>query len=183
MTEKILIIDDDPILLNLIKKHLTTRNYAVVTATRGEEGLRLVEETRPHLVILDIMIPGINGWEICRRIRQVSTVPIIMLTALGSQTDIVRGLEAGADDVKEAEDEYEVIAAPASFESVKRAIDHQGISCTFSELTMIPTNTVRVEGKKAQQMLNLMQALEDNEDVSHVYANFDIPDDVMEALG
>ncbi|MBN1992268.1 MAG: response regulator transcription factor [Anaerolineae bacterium] len=98
MGEKILVIDDDPVLLGLIEKNLNARAYEVFMAANGEDGLRLLEETRPHLVILDVMIPGLNGWEVCRRIRKVSTVPVIMLTALGSQEDIVRGLEAGADD-------------------------------------------------------------------------------------
>jgi YebC/PmpR family DNA-binding regulatory protein len=90
-------------------------------------------------------------------------------------------LEAGAEDVKEGETEFEVIADPADFESVKGAIDEAGLPYTFAEVTMIPQNTVKLEGKKAEQMLNLMQALEDNDDVSNIYANFDIPDEVMEA--
>jgi transcriptional/translational regulatory protein YebC/TACO1 len=91
-------------------------------------------------------------------------------------------LEAGADDVKEEETEFDVITDPSDFEPVKKAFDDAGLSYTFSEVTMIPKNTVKVEGKKAQQMVNLMQALEDNDDVSNVYANFDISDEVLEAL-
>lgn len=92
-------------------------------------------------------------------------------------------LEAGAEDVKEQGADFEVITDPSDFEAVKKAVDEAGLPYTFSEVTMIPRNTVGVEGKKAQQMLNLMQALEDHDDVSHVYANFDISDEVMEALG
>ncbi len=91
-------------------------------------------------------------------------------------------LEAGAEDVKEEETEFEVITDVSDFESVKNAIDGAGIPYTFAEITMAPKNTVKVEGKKAQQILNLMQGLEDIDDVSHVYANFDMPDEVMEAL-
>jgi YebC/PmpR family DNA-binding regulatory protein len=92
-------------------------------------------------------------------------------------------LEAGAEDVREEETEFEVISSPSDFEAVKSAMDGAGLPYTVAEIGMIPKNTVKVEGKKAQQMLNLMQALEDNDDVSHVYANFDISDDVLEALG
>ena len=92
-------------------------------------------------------------------------------------------LEAGAEDVREEETEFEIISDPSDFESVKAAIDGAGLSYSLAEITMIPKNTVKLEGKKAQQMLNLMQALEDNDDVSHVYANFDISDEVLEALG
>ena len=91
-------------------------------------------------------------------------------------------LEAGAEDMRESDGEFEVITAPSDFEEVKNAIDKAGLSYTFCELTMVPKNTVKVEGKKAQQMVNLMQALEDLDDVSHVYANFDISDEIMEDL-
>ncbi len=91
-------------------------------------------------------------------------------------------LEAGAEDVREGDSEFEVITEPSDFETVKKAIEDHGIPYSVAEISMIPKNTVKLDGKKAQQMLSLMQALEDNDDVSHVYANFDIPDDVMEAL-
>lgn len=98
MAEKILVVDDDPGLVQLIETGLRQDSYDTITASNGEEGLRLLAELRPHLVILDIMMPSMDGWEFCSRVRKVSTVPIIMLTALGSQSDIVRGLNVGADD-------------------------------------------------------------------------------------
>ena len=91
-------------------------------------------------------------------------------------------LEAGAEDVIEEETEFEVVTAPTDFEAVKKAIDDAGLPYTLAEVTKIPKNMVKIEGKKAQQMINLMQALEDHDDVNHVYANFDIADDVMEAM-
>jgi YebC/PmpR family DNA-binding regulatory protein len=91
-------------------------------------------------------------------------------------------LEAGADDVNEEETEFEVITAPSNFEAVKKAIDAAGLPYTYAEVTKIPKSTVKVEGKKAQQMLSLMQGLEDHDDVSNVYANFDISEAEMEAL-
>ena len=92
-------------------------------------------------------------------------------------------LESGADDVKEEDDELEVLIPPSDFESVKQAFDDAGLEYSMAEVSMIPQNTVKLEGKKAEQMLNLMEALEDNDDVNNVYANFDIPDEVMEAIG
>jgi YebC/PmpR family DNA-binding regulatory protein len=91
-------------------------------------------------------------------------------------------LEAGAEDVIEEGTEFEVVTAPTDFETVKKAIDDAGLPYTLAEVTKIPKNMVKIEGKKAQQMINLMQALEDHDDVNHVYANFDIADDVMEAM-
>ena len=91
-------------------------------------------------------------------------------------------LEAGAEDVQEEEKEFEIYTAPADFEAVKQALDDAGISYHLAEISMIPQNTVELEGKRAEQMIKLMEALEDNDDISNVYANFDISDDVMEAM-
>jgi YebC/PmpR family DNA-binding regulatory protein len=91
-------------------------------------------------------------------------------------------LEAGAEDVKEEEHEFEVLIDPSDFESVKQAFDDAQINYNLAEVSMVPQNTVNLEGKKAEQMIKLMEALEDNDDISNVYANFDIPDDVMEAM-
>jgi YebC/PmpR family DNA-binding regulatory protein len=91
-------------------------------------------------------------------------------------------LEAGAEDIKEGEKEFEVITKPSLFEQVKTAIEGTGLTYALAEITMIPQTTTILEGKNAQQMLTLMELLEDNDDVNHVYANFDIPDEVMEAI-
>ena len=91
-------------------------------------------------------------------------------------------LEAGAEDIKEEEKEFEVITEPSLFEQVKTAIERTGLTYALAEITMIPQTTTTLEGKNAQQMLTLMELLEDNDDVNHVYANFDIPDEVMEAI-
>jgi len=92
-------------------------------------------------------------------------------------------LEAGAEDVKEEGNDFEVITDTSDFEAVKQAIEDANITYSVAEISMIPKNTVKIEGKKAEQMLSLMEALEDNDDVNNVYANFDISDDVLEAIG
>jgi transcriptional/translational regulatory protein YebC/TACO1 len=92
-------------------------------------------------------------------------------------------LEAGAEDVKEGAGEFEVTTDPSDFEPVKKAFDDAGMAYSVAEITMIPKNEVKLEGKKAEQMLSLMETLEDHDDINHVYANFDIPEEVMEAIG
>jgi YebC/PmpR family DNA-binding regulatory protein len=92
-------------------------------------------------------------------------------------------LDAGAEDIKEGEKEFEVITEPSAFERTKAAVDRAGLKYMLAEITMVPKTTVNLDGKNAQQMLTLMELLEDTEDVNHVYANFDIPDEVMEAIG
>lgn len=91
-------------------------------------------------------------------------------------------LEAGADDVRDQESEWEVITEPAAFEGVRKAIENKGWKYLEARVGMIPQNTIRLEAGRAEQMLRLMEKLEDNDDVQNVYANFDIPDDVMEKL-
>lgn len=92
-------------------------------------------------------------------------------------------LDAGAEDLIEDEDEFAVITEPDLFTDVKSKLDEQGLKPLSAEVTMIPQNIVKVDGKDANQLLRLMEALEDSDDVQNVYSNFDIPDEIMEAIG
>ena len=97
-TKKILIVDDDNNIAELISLYLTKERYETAIASDGEEAITMFGEFHPDLIILDIMLPGIDGYEVCRRIRQTSAVPIIMLSAKGETFDRVLGLELGSDD-------------------------------------------------------------------------------------
>ncbi len=92
-------------------------------------------------------------------------------------------VDAGADDMKTEGDVYEIVTNPESFDAVKKAIEEREIPIESAELTMFPQNTVKVEGKAAEQLLKLMDILEDHDDVSQVYSNFDIDESVMESIG
>ena len=95
---KILIIDDDEKLSRLVQLFLSQHGYEVHTASSGLQGLQLAYDLHPDLVVLDIMMPGMDGWVVCSRLRDVSDVPIIMLTAKDGERNVVEGLESGADD-------------------------------------------------------------------------------------
>ncbi|MFD5144545.1 response regulator [Streptomyces sp. NPDC058401] len=95
---RVLLIEDDPSIREGVGLGLRRRGHDVSAAETGEAGLSLMASFHPELVLLDLMLPGINGVQVCRRIRETSQVPIIMLTARGDDFDIVVGLEAGADD-------------------------------------------------------------------------------------
>lgn len=95
---KILVVDDDKKITALLKRALIFEGYEVEAAEEGEEGLRIADDWQPDLVVLDILMPGMDGWEMCRRLRAVSDVPILMLTAKDDIADRVRGLDLGADD-------------------------------------------------------------------------------------
>jgi len=94
----ILLIDDDLTLLELLSNQLQLAGYNSLTAREGASGLKLAEESAPDLVVLDVMMPNMNGWEVCERLRQRSHLPIIMLTAKGEEIDKLRGFRLGVDD-------------------------------------------------------------------------------------
>ena len=97
--ETVLIVEDDPTMLRGLKDNFEFHSYRVLTAEDGEDGLNTALNAKPDLILLDIMLPKINGYEVCRLIRRENLhMPIIMLTAKGEESDIVLGLNLGADD-------------------------------------------------------------------------------------
>ncbi len=98
MSARILVIEDDSAIASLTQLQLENRGYQVQLARDGVEGLRHAYAWQPDLVVLDIMMPDMDGWTVCERLRELSDVPIIFVTAIGKEADIVRGLEMGADD-------------------------------------------------------------------------------------
>ncbi len=98
MRNKILLIDDDPTLLDLLGQYLQDSDFQVFTAANGTSGIKLAYNERPDLVLLDVMMPGMDGWEICARLREMTQVPIVMVTAKSSEADKLRGFRLGVDD-------------------------------------------------------------------------------------
>lgn len=96
--ERILVVEDDLNIANLLRVYLKREGYEAHVANDGREGLRLFGEIEPDLVVLDLMLPGLHGRDVCRAIRTRSAVPIIMLTALDDERDVIEGLDLGADD-------------------------------------------------------------------------------------
>ena len=110
-TEKILVVDDDLNICELLRLYLTKEGYDVVIANDGVSAVSMFREENPSLVLLDIMLPSLDGWQVCREIRKFSEIPIIMLTAKGEVFDRVLGLELGADDyVVKPFDTKEIVA-------------------------------------------------------------------------
>jgi DNA-binding response OmpR family regulator len=98
MSAKVLVVDDEKTTVNLIGILLERRDFDVIKAYSAEEGLRMAYKHQPDIVLLDIMMPDMDGWEVCRRLREMSDVPILFLTARGDIKDVVDGLNMGADD-------------------------------------------------------------------------------------
>ena len=101
MPLRILIVDDEAINLKLVSRLLEIEGYEIMSAQSGETALRLIEQKRPDLALLDVMMPDMDGYELCRRLRQnplTAGIPIVMLTAMVDENDRLKGIEAGADD-------------------------------------------------------------------------------------
>lgn len=98
MAQKILVVDDEPAVTDLLAYNLRKANYEVLSAANGREALNVARQARPDLILLDLMLPEIDGLDVCRELRKTSDVPIIMITARGEEIDRVVGLELGADD-------------------------------------------------------------------------------------
>ena len=127
-TEKILVVDDDLNICELLRLYLTTEGYNVVIVNDGASAVTAFQEESPSLVLLDIMLPKLDGWQVCREIRKFSDTPIIMLTAKGEVFDRVLGLELGADDyVVKPFDTKEIVARI-------KAVLRRSVSSTTEEI-------------------------------------------------
>src|SRR5512138_2470735 len=98
MAQRILVVDDEPAVTDLLAYNLRKEHFEVLTAADGRTALQLAEECKPDLILLDLMIPEVDGLDVCRELRRTSGIPIIMITAKGEEIDRVVGLEMGADD-------------------------------------------------------------------------------------
>ncbi|MBW2517624.1 MAG: response regulator transcription factor [Deltaproteobacteria bacterium] len=160
MNPTILIIDDDAKLNQLLKDFLKDFGYDVITATHPAMGLKKLKQAGPDLVILDIMLPDMDGFEVCRVIRQSSNIPIIMLTARGEVTDKVVGLELGADDylAKPFEPRELVARIQSVLRRSQQQVDNQTL--TFERLTIdLDKRTALLDGNSLDLTTNEFAAL------------------------
>ncbi|MCP4011136.1 MAG: response regulator, partial [Proteobacteria bacterium] len=127
MNRKILIIEDDPDIAQLISMHVTEAGYEALHADSGEQGLQEIEKSAPDLLVLDLMLPGINGLEVCKHVRKENErIPVLMLTAKSTELDRVLGLELGADDYLSKP--FSVVELMARIKALFRRVDALGES-------------------------------------------------------
>jgi two-component system KDP operon response regulator KdpE len=150
--QTILLIDDDATLLELLASHLRTAGYHPLTARDGPRGLRLAVEARPDLVVLDVMMPGMDGWEVCERLRGTASLPIIMLTAKGEEIDKLRGFRLGVDDYVTKPFSFAELAARVGAVLARAAHVPAGThSVTSSDLTIdFDERHVKVAGQPVE---------------------------------
>ena len=151
MERKVVVVEDDINIAELLRLYLEKDGFAVTVTHDGVEGLRAAEEQNPDLVMLDIMLPGMDGWQVCKRLRQTSKVPIIMLTAKGETEDKVQGLEMGADDyiVKPFEVKELLARIHAVLRRTGDEAPQQGKKLTFDKLVInLDSYELIVDGKK-----------------------------------
>lgn len=147
----ILVIDDDKNILAILKMYLKKEGFEVATGERGDTALRIFEQVQPSLVLLDVMLPGMDGWGVLGQLRQVSNVPVIMLTGKGDTTDRIQGLDLGADDyIPKPFDAKELVAR---IKAVLRrsAVPESDKSISFEGLTVSLDNySVVLDGKQLE---------------------------------
>ncbi|WP_028609143.1 response regulator transcription factor [Paenibacillus harenae] len=148
MAKTILIVEDQQVLREIMKEYLTDEGYKVLEACDGRQALELFQEHDVHLVILDVMLPEMDGWSVCRRIRKVSDVPILMLTARSDEDDTLLGFELGADDYV-----VKPCSPPILLARCKRLLENrpiQGLGDMLSGggiMIHVPSRTVSINGE------------------------------------
>ncbi len=149
---KILLVDDDPNIRQLVNLYLQKEGFEVMMADRGDEALKMFKASPPNLMLLDIMLPGMDGWQVCREVRKISNIPIIMLTAKDETFDKVLGLELGADDyVAKPFDMKELVARIKAVTRRFQAADAPEKELVFPGLTInINQYTVMYMGKELE---------------------------------
>ncbi len=148
---RILVADDDPEIVNFLRKGLIFEGYSVETAYDGAEALDKIKSGEPDLVILDIMMPGIDGLEVARRLRQAGDIPILMLTAKGTINDRVTGLDSGADDYLVKPFDFDELLARIRA-LLRRREPKEGEIIRFSDITL---NTATREVKRGSESVEL----------------------------
>ena len=150
--ERILVIDDDPNVTSVIKRGLVYDGYAVDTAATGAQGLTIARDRPPHLVILDVMLPGLDGYDVLGRLRRADpNVPVMMLTAKDGTADQVKGLELGADDYVVKPFRFEVLSARVKALLRRCELDHPDVM-HFEDLSL-DTGTRRA--RRGDRMIDL----------------------------
>ena len=162
--EKILIVDDEEHIVELIKFNLEANGYKTITASNGLEALELAKNEKPDLVLLDIMLPGLNGNDVCKEIRkdtEISTMPIIMITAKGEELDRILGLELGADDyvtkpfsVRELMARIKAVLRRTKVETVNDTYSFGNVSIDFNK------HEVMKNGEKVELTLKEFELLQ-----------------------
>ena len=149
---KILLVNDDPNIRQLVNLYLQKEGFEVMMADRGDEALKMFKASPPNLILLDIMLPGMDGWQVCREVRKISNIPIIMLTAKDETFDKVLGLELGADDyVVKPFDMKELVARIKAVSRRFQAADAPEKELVFPGLTInINQYTVMYMGKELE---------------------------------
>jgi DNA-binding response OmpR family regulator len=153
--QRILVIDDDAAITSLLKRGLSYEGFAVETAKSGAEGLVIARERPPDLVILDVMMPGLSGFEVLQRLRTADdNLPVLMLTAKDAPNDQVQGLEAGADDYVIKPFTFEVLLARVRSLLRRRRLDHPQV-LRFADLTLDTGSYIVYRGQREVPLTSL----------------------------
>ena len=163
--EKILVVDDDTNICELLRLYLTKEGYQVTVANDGEEGLEKFNQVKPDMVLLDVMMPKMDGLEVCRRIRKAGNTPVMMLTAKGQKSERITGFNAGADDyLPKPFDPDELLSRVRAI--LRRSEAYQPTVLAYGDLTLDPgsgnlscgSESIRLSGREFQIMELFMRS-------------------------
>lgn len=149
MNKSILVVDDEPRYLRLMEANLITEGYLVLKAMNGQEAVDIVAEKRPDLVLMDVMMPILDGFAACERIREFSNVPIIVVTAKGNEADRVRGLDLGADDYI-----VKPFSATELLARVRAVLRRADVSESAFQQTIFTHGNLRIDFARAEVFLD-----------------------------
>jgi len=148
--ERILVIEDDDALSRLVRLQLERANYEVATCSDGRSGIDRARSFQPDLILLDILLPGMNGWEVYQRLQEITESPILFLTALGSEGDLTQGLDLGADDYIIKPFSYKELLArvKAALHRARRSASHKA-TYSYDRLSVdLEARSVHVDGER-----------------------------------
>ena len=180
---RVLAVEDDERIRASVKLALEDEGWIVDEAASGEEAIAIFAKHPADVVLIDIMLPGIDGFELCRNIRKSSDVPIVMVTARADNHDVVAGLEAGADDVESSEEGHSIWTSVDSLHEVAKALETALGEPEGVKLAWKPTTMVDVSEDDAGKLFRMIDTLEEDDDVQTVWGNYDVSDEIMEKLG
>ena len=171
---RILIVEDEEKIARFVTLELEHEGYQVEHAADGRTAVDLALERNYDLILLDVLLPQLNGMEVLRRVRKHKDVPVIMVTARDAVMDKVAGLDAGADDFNAEDNVFEITTDPDAFNDVVKALEEKNYAFVSADISLVPQTYVKLESDEdIKNMEKLLDMLDDNEDVQNTYHNWD----------
>ena len=168
---RILSIDEEKEVQYYLKRMFIRKGYKFFAAQSGKDGITQITNGCPDLVLLDLILPDMDGMDIIKKVRSVSDCPMIVVSSKGKEKDKVSALDAGAEDFEADEECYNITTTPEDFSNVREALESDGLEFVEAEIQMVPTTYVALDEKATERMDKMLENLDELDDVMNVYHN------------